>query len=178
MTQAPEIPWHHAINARLLSLPHDVELIANDAARLRIAKFAGLNRIDSLVARLHLKAGQRDIIAVSGTIEARVWQVCTVSLEPFEAPLVADVAIEFASERTVEALEKRARLEEIEDFEPPDVLEGDDIDLGAIAVEFFILALDPHPRKPGAAFAPDGLDAAALSPFAALKGLVGPKESP
>ncbi len=56
--------------------------------------------------------------------------------------------------------------------DPPDVLEGDKIDLGAYVVEDLSLAIDPFPRKPGAAFeAPD--TGAEISPFAVLAKLKG-----
>ncbi|CAN2532162.1 hypothetical+protein [Methylocapsa aurea] len=40
------------------------------------------------------------------------------------------------------------------DEDAPDPLVDGRIDLGAIVAEFFALALDPYPRKPGACFAP------------------------
>jgi uncharacterized metal-binding protein YceD (DUF177 family) len=54
--------------------------------------------------------------------------------------------------------------------DPPDVLEGDALDLGAYVVEHLTLEIDPFPRKPGAAFVPPEPEPEA-SPFAVLKGL-------
>jgi hypothetical protein len=45
------------------------------------------------------------------------------------------------------------------------------LDLGAIATEFLLLAIDPYPRKPGAEFAPVKADDASAKPFAALEAL-------
>ena len=57
-------------------------------------------------------------------------------------------------------------------IEGPDPLVGDSIDIGALATEYLILGVDPHPRKPGIAFdAPKAEDAAEGSPFAALAAL-------
>ncbi len=55
--------------------------------------------------------------------------------------------------------------------DPPDPILDDTIDLGAVAVEFMVLGLDPYPRKPGVHF--DDMvigekDAPAPSAFAAL----------
>ena len=59
------------------------------------------------------------------------------------------------------------------DDDPPDPLTGDNVDLGAVVAEFFALALDPYPRKPGAAFADaaEPQENAPVSAFAALGAL-------
>ena len=57
----------------------------------------------------------------------------------------------------------------------PEPLTGGVIDLGVIATEFLILAIDPYPRKPGAVFeAPDAPDDSD-QPFAALAALKKPR---
>ncbi len=57
------------------------------------------------------------------------------------------------------------------------LLIGDAVDVGAVVSEFFTLALDPYPRKPGAEFVEPAPDAAseAASPFARLKSIAGGK---
>jgi len=56
--------------------------------------------------------------------------------------------------------------------EPPEPLENDVIDLGAIATEFLMLGLDPYPRKQGVEFAPPQPEGdPAAHPFAALAAL-------
>jgi hypothetical protein len=56
-----------------------------------------------------------------------------------------------------------------EDVEP---LIGNAVDLGVLATEFFVLGIDPYPRKPGAAFeAPGGAADPASHPFAGLAAL-------
>ena len=42
----------------------------------------------------------------------------------------------------------------------PETFSGDTIDVGALAEEFFGLAIDPYPRKPGAVAADAGSDEA------------------
>ena len=58
--------------------------------------------------------------------------------------------------------------------DPPDVLEGDALDLTAIVTEHLALEIDPFPRKPDATFdyAPPPED---TSPFAVRKNLQKPK---
>src|SRR5262249_13731614 len=48
---------------------------------------------------------------------------------------------------------------------------GGAIDLGAIAIEFLILGLDPYPRKPDAVFQGSAVGDDAAHPFAALAAL-------
>ena len=56
--------------------------------------------------------------------------------------------------------------------EEPEPLIGNAVDLGLLATEYFILGIDPYPRKPGAAFdAPKAAADAAGNPFAALAAL-------
>jgi hypothetical protein len=59
---------------------------------------------------------------------------------------------------------------DLEADDPPDVLDGDSVDLGLYVVEHLALDIDPFPRRPGAVFeAPPALPE--TSPFAALKAL-------
>ncbi|MCW5690545.1 MAG: DUF177 domain-containing protein, partial [Pseudolabrys sp.] len=53
----------------------------------------------------------------------------------------------------------------------PEPLTGNSIDLGAIAAEFLVLAIDPYPRKEGAQFAPPAVEKGGNYPFAALTAL-------
>ena len=64
-----------------------------------------------------------------------------------------------------------------EDEEVPELLEGDEIDLGGYVVEHLALEIDPFPRKPGVVFEPPA-DTEERSPFAVLKRLTDspPKE--
>ena len=119
------------------------------------------------------RAGGRFVVA--GDLTARVTQTCVVSLESFESDLTGDIALTFAP--TVETMDgwfdsdrrRRARRDDapratrrvveaplppLSDDQPdlPDPIVDGKIDLGAIALEFLVLALDPYPKKPGVAF--------------------------
>ena len=48
------------------------------------------------------------------------------------------------------------------------------VDLGALAIEFLILGIDPYPRKAGAQFAAPAVEDASEHPFAALEALKKP----
>jgi hypothetical protein len=53
----------------------------------------------------------------------------------------------------------------------PEPLIGNSVDLGAIASEFLMLAIDPYPRKSGVAFEPPAKEVDTGGPFAALAAL-------
>lgn len=78
------------------------------------------------------------------------------------------------------------RIEDIDPLsDPPEPMHDGQIELGELLSEYFVLALDPFPRKPGVNFDPGAIDpetageqaenAARKSPFAALAGLARPK---
>jgi hypothetical protein len=102
-------------------------------------------------------------MTVTGTVEAVVTQICTVSLEPFEGPVREPVEVVFTDTDQLAGTDA-------EDVEVPDPLIGGRIDFGALTAEFLALGLDPYPRKPGIAFEPVvvGEDA---GPFDALRRL-------
>jgi hypothetical protein len=52
--------------------------------------------------------------------------------------------------------------------ELPELLKDGSVDLGALAVEFLLLGLDPYPRKPDVEFIAPQVENAASGPFAAL----------
>ena len=66
--------------------------------------------------------------------------------------------------------EEGARIE-VTPVDAPEPLVGGSIDLGAIASEFLMLAIDPYPRKAGVVFEPPAKDADTDGPFAALAAL-------
>lgn len=104
---------------------------------------------------------------VEGQLKARVTRRCVVSLEPFDTDVADSFRIEL---RPAEDLEDEPGAAEDDDVEP---LEGSAIDLGELLAQHLSLALDPHPRKPGAALDWTGPRAGTSeekpqNPFAAL----------
>ena len=112
---------------------------------------------------------------VRGRARARLEQTCVVTLEPVETAVDEPFERRFAPE---------SRFAEAEALLAPDARDelealGAEIDLGEIAAETVALALDPYPRKPGAAFegrvqGPPGaepLTDEAARPFARLAAL-------
>jgi uncharacterized metal-binding protein YceD (DUF177 family) len=110
---------------------------------------------------------------ITGRFEGVVEQLCGITVETFEQPVFGDVEIRVVPAGSPHApLESAAGEIELDPGapDPPDVLEGDTIDLAAYLIEHLALAIDPFPRKPGAVFdyTPETPEE---SPFAVLKRL-------
>ena len=61
--------------------------------------------------------------------------------------------------------------------DPPEILDGPTIDVGAMAEENFVLAIDPYPRAPGAALPAEVVaepSGRPILPFAVFGGLGKP----
>jgi Uncharacterized ACR, COG1399. len=125
----------------------EIRVEANDIERATVAADFNLAELRSLVGDFKL-SGRPERIKVVGIIQADIQQICVVSLEPFDSILKEDIELVF----TEESRRKRAG-EDIEFNEDiPDPIVNGQIDLGAIALEFLALGLDPYPRKPGISF--------------------------
>ena len=169
------------------SRPFDVDTLQRDrSATIRleaskdecdaVAASLGLESMAMLKAKLDLTGLARGVIQVKGEIEARLNQICVVSLDPFESNISETFEVKFAPPAPpVRTGRDKAVIADVPalstDDDPPDPIINGKIDLGAVCVEFLALALDPYPRKPGVAF--DETEIADLeppepSPFAAL----------
>ncbi|HEY3695664.1 DUF177 domain-containing protein [Phenylobacterium sp.] len=151
--------------------PVRLSLAPDAAQRAEIAGALGVKSLPALTAEVQV-APWLDGAALTGRIDAQVEQVCGVTLDPFVQPVSADFEV-----RVVPAGSPHAPGDDggeltldLDAPDPPDVLQGDEIDVAAYVVEHLALELDPFPRKPDAAFE-FASDPAESSPFAALKGL-------
>lgn len=165
-------PWRETIRFSEVSRgPVKRTLEADELARARIARLLGLVSIQSLNAELRLKPWM-DGAEIDGRFSAEITQTCGVTADDFEESAEGEFTLRVLPPRSINAPREEAAEIELdpEADDPPDVLEGEDIDLGGYVVEHLALELDPFPRKPGAEFiAPK--DDADLSPFAVLRTL-------
>lgn len=153
--------------------PSQRHLVADEPVRRAIAKELGLVRLDRLEADLDL-SGWFDGVRIDGRWRADITQTCGVSLDDFDTALSGEFTLRAVPEASRHALPPETELEiDIDADDPPDVLESDDIDLGAYVIEHLALEIDPFPRKPGAVFEPPEPEPEA-SPFAALLKLKKP----
>lgn len=146
-------------------------LVADEDARARIARTLGLDALHRLQAEVTV-APWFDGAEVGARWSAEVEQTCGVTLEPFRTALHGEFAVKVVPAGSRHAPRQATEVVAVDpDAEdPPDVLEGDVVDLAAYVVEHLALEIDPFPRKPGAVFTPPEPEEPP-SPFAVLKGL-------
>ena len=140
-------------------------LVVDEATRADVAAMAGLRALPRLEAAFDVTRQGRDGLRVVGTVSARVGQTCVVTLEPIEDDIDESIDLLFAP---------RDEQADVESELPPDASEpliAGMVDLGALAVEFLVLGIDPYPRKPGAVFEAPPAGDEGTHPFAALAGL-------
>jgi uncharacterized metal-binding protein YceD (DUF177 family) len=140
-----------------------------------LARRFGLEQLHALEAAISIVPARDAVgapaLRLQATFQAEVTQTCVVTLEPF-SDRVADgfsILFRFAADSAQEEDDDLAGEEDIE------TLEGREIDLGELVAQHLALALDPHPRAPGAVFQGGGAGAAAANsaieadgPFAIL----------
>jgi uncharacterized metal-binding protein YceD (DUF177 family) len=124
-----------------------IEATAEERAAL--ADVLDLQAIGRLVATLQLRRLASGLVEVKGELESEVVQTCVVTLEPVPAQIRESFRLTFGD------AEPEPLLSEIDisfdDSDPPEPIEDGKIDLGALVAEQLSLALDPYPRKEGAA---------------------------
>jgi uncharacterized metal-binding protein YceD (DUF177 family) len=171
--QRSERPW--SVPVAVADIPDTgrrIDLTADDATRLAVAKVAGVAALPRLEASFELMRQGHDGLRVAGRVVASVTQHCVVTLEPIESEIDENVDVVFAPqadavpEKTAGSVLNAADAEE-----PPEPLRDGTVDLGALAIEFLILGIDPYPRKPGVVFAAPPAGDPASHPFAALAAL-------
>jgi uncharacterized metal-binding protein YceD (DUF177 family) len=160
------IPLHEIARGKVR-----VRLEPDAAERGKLAGDFGLESLPSLVAELTVRPWM-DGAEITGRFQAVVEQLCSVTLDPFEQSLSGEIAVQVVPKGSL-----HAPPEEVESGEkdpdapdPPELLEGEAVDLAVIVAEHLALEIDPFPRKPGAAFefaAPPEEE----SPFAVLQKL-------
>ncbi len=149
---------------------------AGAEVRARIAEDIGVDSLNELKAEATLKPWL-DGAELHGRFTAVVTQTCGISLDPFDSTLTGQFTVQLlpAGSKHAPAVEREVAVDPEAD-DPPEMLEGDVIDVGAYLVEYLALEVDPFPRKPDAVFEqPGGVEV--ISPFAALAALKGKDEA-
>lgn len=143
-------------------------VLATLPERATLARLCGLEAIGLLRGEFVLRHESGGVIGGTLMMQARITQLCVVSLEPFEARLDETSQLRFVPERLMTGEAPEAL--DAESLEGPDEIPftGDMIDLGAALAEQLALGLDPYPRKPGAEL-PAAAQDIPENPFALLK---------
>jgi hypothetical protein len=151
----------------------DVVVEADEAQRKALADAYDLLAVNALAANATLTPGRRGTVTIEGRVTADIAQSCVVSLVPVDQHIEEPFSVRFASADSPDLPEARANAEVVIDPaapDPPEVMDGTRIDVGALVEELFVLAIDPYPHAPGATLPaeptqpPESIE----SPFAVL----------
>lgn len=134
-----------------------VVIEATERQRAALAEIHGLAAVKALRAELMVKAWRRNGVRVEGRVVADIVQNCVVTLDPIDAHVDEKLEATFLPEESKLGRQGFGEggeiLIDVDGPDSPDTFSGDRIDVGAVAEEHFGLALDPYPRKAGAAIA-------------------------
>ena len=134
----------------------DILIKASAAQCVELAALNNLASLEHLEAKLTVKTHGREL-HVRGLITALVHYTCVVTLEPFPATISEKVNVTFAPPSS-QRVHRHLDLS-FGDEAPEDLVDGE-ADVGALVQEFFQLALDPYPRKPGVTFSAEAPETA------------------
>ncbi|HEY9233655.1 MULTISPECIES: YceD family protein [Phenylobacterium] len=165
--------WRHVVRLSDVSRGAvNVDLAPDDTTRAEIARDLGIESLPLFRGRLTVRPWL-DGAEIVGRFEARVEQICGISLDPFETDLSGDIDVKVVPAGSPNAPVESPGSEvefDLEAPEPPDMLASDDIDLAAYLTEHLALEIDPFPRKPGVTFEYEP-EVKEESPFAVLRNL-------
>ncbi|WP_027143590.1 DUF177 domain-containing protein [Mesorhizobium sp. WSM3626] len=140
--------------ARLPQKGLPVVIEADPAQRAALAEAHGLLSVEAYRAELLVTLWKRNGVKVSGRVEADITQACIVTLDPVQAHIdepVEALLLPEDSKLGRQGFESAGEiLLDADGPDSPETFSGDTIDVGALAEQFFGLAIDPYPRKPGA----------------------------
>lgn len=167
--------------AHVARLPHKglpVVVEADAAQRQALAAAHDLLSVEAYRTDLLVTSWKRHGVRVTGRVEADVTQECVVTLEPLAAHIDEEVEGLFLPDDSKLGRHGFEGGGEIvlaaEGPDSPEIFHGDAIDVGALAEQFFGLALDPYPRKPGVSLDSGAEDGGEESEFQrTLKSLLG-----
>jgi len=168
--RTPASPVSLPVNVRHLA-PKGVPVWLEADARQRgeLARAHGLLAVDAFRFDLVLSRWHGEGVRVAGEVKAEIVQECVVTLDPLTATISEPVEAILVPEGSRLARPRFAEADELlldaEGADVPETFSGDEVDAGALAEEFFALAIDPYPRKPGAALKAAGGEGTATGPL-------------
>ncbi len=170
MTTEPSIspPW--SVKIRIEDVPDtglSLALSADAPTRAAIADFVGVQAVHDLTASFAVTRAGRGL-HVAGDVKAVVGQLCVVTLDPIENAVAEIVDVDFLPPPLPSDAAAGAGSTQAGTDDDPEPLVDGTVDLGALAIEFLILGIDPYPRKPDARFEPPAVDNGHSGPFAGL----------
>ncbi|TIW25350.1 MAG: DUF177 domain-containing protein, partial [Mesorhizobium sp.] len=146
--------------ARLPQKGLPVTIEADERQRTALATEHELLSVERYRAELLVTQWKRNGVKVSGRVEADFTQACIVTLDPVAAHIDEPVEALFLPEQSKlgrQGFEGGGEiLLDADGPDSPETFSGDTIDVGALAEQFFGLAIDPYPRKAGASLEVSG----------------------
>ncbi|MGB3646261.1 MAG: DUF177 domain-containing protein [Mesorhizobium sp.] len=139
--------------ARLPQKGVSLTIEADSAQMAALAEEHGLLSVKAWRADLEVKPWKRNGVKIAGRVRADIVQACVVTLDPLEGHIDEVVEGLFLPEDSRLGREGFGHAGEIlldaDGPDSPETFSGDTVDAGALAEQFFALAIDPYPRKPG-----------------------------
>ena len=160
MTNRKALDWIYDVQAHARGA---IELTssATEQERQALAALLDVVSVEALEVRWTIKPWRKTGALVSGALKASLTQTCCVTLEPVAAEITEQIDVRLASDERVIGRDRAAARQvdiDPDGRDPPDLFDGNHIDLGKIAFEYLALGLDPYPKAPGVAF--DGFETA------------------
>ena len=159
-------------------------VVMSDEACARLAEDLALESFEALTCAIEIKPARRGRFAGTLHLIADIKQRCVISLEVFSSRIEETLDIEFWPQAQIDAWDAgRGKEAEVNDETPdPEPIVEDILNVGGLAREALVMAVDPHPRAPDASFGQmsteTDADLADERPFAALAKLRGGNSSP
>ena len=171
--------------ARLKSLGEMVKGTADREACEELQNRLGILAVKAFSIEAKVTPWKKRGVRIDGFVKGEVEQACVVTLEP--VPEVIDEPFTLTlvpsgsdfAKRSNDDSTKSEMVIDPEGEDPPEEFDGEEIDVGSYAEEFFALSLNDYPRAKGAEFTGHIEDKAAFdgseNPFAALAVLKEPQ---
>lgn len=121
---------------------------ASQAECRALAKQIGIENLASLNLDYRLQPIASDRFRLSGRIDARLTQLCVVTLEGVDEHVDEEVAVECWPQEQIETDdgEPVEGSGDLPDDPPAPIIDGK-VDLGVLAAEILASAINPYPRK-------------------------------
>jgi uncharacterized metal-binding protein YceD (DUF177 family) len=149
----------------------EVRVVAAPETLPGLAVWAEVEAVKVFSAKVQMKRLGSNRFFFAADLDVDLVQSCVVTLEPVESHISRHLERELhLSPKMPDAAGELTLSAGDEDV--PETITSLNYDLAAPLLEEFSLAIDPYPRKEGAAFTPpEGTESAKESPFAVLKAL-------
>ena len=130
------------------------EITADEGELAALQRRFAIEALHGVSAKLTIAAAGEGVVQVSGTVRAKLSQICIVTLDPVDEEVAETIAVTYLPPGVEEP---HGGLEG--DLEAPDEYEAFDgvsIDLGELTAQQIAAAINPYPRKDGVIFGNQG----------------------